>query len=447
MRNISANTCGLALPAGAAGHAVTHYSLTAATLTYYPPIEDATSCEVCVIGAGLAGLSVALELARLGKSVVLLEANRIAWSASGRNGGFVSPGFAESIVTIEERLGLHHAQELFRLSADGLTRIRRLIRESDTPQRIENGRGWLSLIRHADVASLERKCERMAHDYHYPQEFLSRAELRSHITSACYQAGLVDMNAFHIHPLEYASHLSKLACKAGARLFENSPVVSVSRKNADWLVSTGQANISARDVVVATNAHDGPSRKVNSAVLPVSTYVVAASSQKLSSAIRFSGCIGDTRRSSDYYRIIGPQTAPMLLWGGRITTRLSQPARLADTMKRDILSVYPQLDDMEIHNAWSGTMGYAVHKMPLIAKLDHGLWVATAFGGHGLNTTAMAGQVISAAICNGDDRYRLFEPFGPRYAGGFAGRIVAQFEYWRLRIVDRIEEARAVSIE
>ncbi|NJN81683.1 MAG: FAD-binding oxidoreductase [Caldilineaceae bacterium] len=132
-----------------------------------------------------------------------------------------------------------------------------------------------------------------------------------------------------------------------------------------------------------------------------------------------------------------------LIWGGRITTRRSEPSDLAQKLKRDMLSVYPQLQDMEITHAWAGTMGYAVHKMPLIRKLGDGVWCATAFGGHGINTTAMAGMLIASAIANDDDRYRLFAPFAPVWAGGFGSRVAVQASYWHMRLRDWIDERRA----
>ena len=179
-------------------------------------------------------------------------------------------------------------------------------------------------------------------------------------------------------------------------------------------------------------------------MLPISTYVVTARSQKLDSAIHFSGCLGDTRRASDYYRIVGSGSERRLLWGGRITTRRSVPPHLGERLADDIRSVYPQLDDLEIEYSWAGLMGYAVHKMPLIGRIDEGLWAATALGGHGINTGAMAGNLVASAIAHGDDRWRLFEPFKARWGWGIAGRAATQLEYWRLQLLDRLEESRAM---
>jgi gamma-glutamylputrescine oxidase len=132
-----------------------------------------------------------------------------------------------------------------------------------------------------------------------------------------------------------------------------------------------------------------------------------------------------------------------LLWGGRITTQVSEPSRLAEQMKGDMLATYPQLGNPRIDYSWAGLMGYALHKMPLIGKDKEGQWFATAFGGHGMNTTAMAGQLLARAIADGDDEYRRFAPFTPLWAGGQLGRIGVQSTYWWMQLRDKIDEARS----
>ncbi|MFZ1814138.1 MAG: FAD-binding oxidoreductase [Rhizobiaceae bacterium] len=427
------------------GHIDSHYSATAAHLPTFGQLASAkgTHAQVCIIGGGLAGLTAALELARAGRDVILLEGKRMGWAASGRNGGFVSGGFAESILTIEKRLGLDHARELYRLSVEGVGHIRNTIREN-AREDIIGGQGWLKMIRHARVAELEQRAERMARDYGVQYTLLSQRELEPYVSSNSYHAGLLDMGPFHIQPLDYAVLLAGQAAAHGARLHENSRVISIERLDGgNWEVRTGNGSVRCEHVVVATSAYGGPVQRINRAILPVATYVVTARSQKLDEAIRFSGCLGDTRRAGDYYRIVGKGDERRLLWGGRITTRTSVPARLGEALKRDIQGVYPQLDDLVIERKWAGLMGYCVHKMPLIGQMMPGLWPLTGFGGHGLNTTAMGGYLIASAITGGDDRWRLFEPFRVQWGGGLAGRVATQLEYWRLQIADRFEEMRA----
>lgn len=425
------------------GHVDTHYLAAASELPVFEPFRGKAEAEVCVIGGGLAGLWTARELARSGVSVMLLEAQRLAFGASGRNGGFVSPGFAESLFAIEETVGLDHARALFRASSEGVGLVRALIRDAGRDD-IVQGHGWLKLVRHGDIAALERTAERMARDYGQVYEFIGRDDLARHVTSVSYHAGLLDPLPFHVQPLELAALLARQAAAAGVRIFEKSRVRRISATRKGFAVRANWGRIDAGQVVLATSALGGPSARMNAAILPVSTYMVSARSKSLDRAVRFTGCIADTRRAGDYYRVVGQGEARRLLWGGRITTRVSRPMRLAAMLRDDMLSVYPQLAaDLEIERAWSGVMGYARHKMPVIGRLGRGLWMVSAFGGHGLNTTAMGGAMIARAIARGDDEWRLFEPFGAPRAGGLLGRLAVQLEYWRLQWLDRRDERRS----
>lgn len=174
-------------------------------------------------------------------------------------------------------------------------------------------------------------------------------------------------------------------------------------------------------------------------MLPVATYV-AVTNPLQQDVIRTSAAIADTRRAGDYYRLVKDGR---LLWGGRITTRVSEPQRLATLMLGDMLSVYPGLGAPTIDYAWAGLMGYAIHKMPLIGRDAEGQWYATAFGGHGVNTTAMGGVLVARGIAGEDDAWRRFTPFAPRWAFGQLGRLGVQGSYWWMQAQDRWEEAKS----
>jgi glycine/D-amino acid oxidase-like deaminating enzyme len=177
------------------------------------------------------------------------------------------------------------------------------------------------------------------------------------------------------------------------------------------------------------------------AVLPVATYI-AVTKPLVQNAIVTRAAIADTRRAGDYYRVVDEGR---ILWGGRITTQVSPPTRLAERMKGDMIATYPALGNPRIDYAWSGVMGYALHKMPLIGRDQEGQWFATAFGGHGLNTTAMAGLILASAIADGDDSYRRFISFAPKWAYGQLGRLGVQGSYWLMQLRDKRDESRLFS--
>ena len=394
--------------------------------------------DVCVVGGGLAGLTTALELSRRKKRVVLLEAERLAWGASGRNGGFVSNGFAEGIENIQKRVGLDAARALHELSRRGVEYVRREIESGDAS--IKMGDGWLVALRHPDNGGLKSYCEMMAREYDEKFQFLSSEQTREKLNSTRYFESKYDASAFHFHPLRYSLMLARKAEKGGAILYENTWAHSVQKQGSEWRVGCPGGEVIAQHVVHCVSSLDRHIHKPSGrAVLPVATYVAVTEGLERD-AVRTSAAISDTRRAGNYYRLINDGR---LLWGGRITTRVSEPTRLAEQMKVDMLATYPQLGNPNIDYAWVGLMGYALHKMPLIGKDGQGQWFATAFGGHGMNTTAMAGQLLARAIADGDDEYRRFAPFAPLWAGGQLGRIGVQASYWWMQLRDRIDEARS----
>jgi len=395
--------------------------------------------DVCIIGAGLAGLTCARELARRGWSVVVLEADVIAGGASGRNAGFVSPGFAERISAIVDRVGLPRAKELWDLSDNGAEYIRRAIAEAEMPG-VNPQDGKLSVRRLDDEQGVLDHAAMLKVDFGAEVEAWPTDQVREVLRSTRYFQAVHMPKAFHIHPLNYALGLAADAEKHGARIFQHTAALSLDPAGVRKRVETPQGTVRARHVVLAgstgTSAIDEP---VAATVLPISTYVAVTAplGEKLFDAIRYTGAVSDTRRAGDYYRVVADDR---LQWGGRISARTSTPWLLKSAMRHDILKVYPQLGDIEIEYAWAGTMAYAVHKMPQIGELAPGYWLASAFGGHGLNTTAMAGEMLARAIMEGDDRWRLFSPYELVWAGGRAGRAVSQGVFWWMQARDAVQE-------
>jgi glycine/D-amino acid oxidase-like deaminating enzyme len=244
--------------------------------------------------------------------------------------------------------------------------------------------------------------------------------------------------AFNIHPLAYVLTLAQLAEEAGARICEGTPALSIDPAGVRKRVTTPHARVRAAHIVLAGNTHLGAVMpEIARTILPVRTYVMATKpldAAKLAEAIAWRGSVSDTDWADNHYRVVGDR----LVWSGRMTTWEADPRRFAKKLRRDIHRIYPQLGDVDIDYAWSGTLGNAVHRMPQIGELIPGVWLASAFGGHGINTTAMAGNMIARAIVDGDTAWRLFLPFELIWAGGALGRTVAQVSYWAYRTKERL---------
>ncbi|MEE8274466.1 MAG: FAD-binding oxidoreductase, partial [Alphaproteobacteria bacterium] len=382
-----------------------HYARTATACAPRPALDGAVEADVCVVGGGLAGLSTALGLAERGVAVALVEARRVGWGASGRNGGFVSAGFSLSAGRLARRLGVDHAQALYGLSRDAVALMRRRIEAGD----IACGPivdGILEASWFDDRDALLRERDLMAATFGVEQEFWPREKLREALVSERYFDGLFNAHGFQFHPLNYCLGVAAAAEAKGARVFESSAVTGLDLEAAVKAVKTAAGSVRAAAVVIACGGYiAGLHRRLARAVVPVATYVVATEplGERLESAIRVPYAIHDTRFALDYYRALADTR---IQWGGRIGLG-REPRRLAELMLGDLLNVYPQLRGVRVETAWSGLMSYAAHKMPQIGEVSPGVWYAMGFGGHGMNTTTMAGEAVAAAIAEGDDRIRL----------------------------------------
>ncbi len=411
-----------------------------------PPLAGKVEADVAVVGAGFAGLHTARLLAMGGRKVVLVERRRIGWGASGRNGGFVGAGFAARSAALIDRLGLDHARRLYAQSQRGVAIVRTALDDLNRPDirmgQILMGMGKLTVSRTDQGAGFADRTRALAEKLGASFEPWETARVRALIASTRYHQAIHDPQSFHIHPLNLALALAGDIERRGGRVHERSEAAGLDRQGAGWRLRTAGGEIAARHVVLAGNADLGRVQpRIARAVLPVATYVAVTEKigPGLARVLRWTGAISDTRRAGDYYRIVD---GDRLLWGGRITTDTREPPGLRDMMRGDIVSVYPELDGVRIEYAWPGIMGYAPHMMPQIGEIEPGLWVCSAFGGHGLAQTAAGADVIAAGILGEDDRWKLFAPFGTAWAGGPLGRLATQLIYWKLQASDWWDEKR-----
>jgi gamma-glutamylputrescine oxidase len=399
-----------------------------------PYLDGVTSVETAILGGGLAGLTIAFELAKRGRSVALLEGRRIAWGASGRNGGFCAPGYATGLDGIVAKAGEATARELYALSREAVHYVADNLASFGMP--VDPARmGHISARRVPAPDELQIYRDKMA-KLGVELRVLPTAETRALLKSEAYFDSIVEPLTFAMHPLNYALALADAIEAKDGDVYENCPALAIHRTGGSYRLMTPRGKVNARNVVVCTGGYT--TRLVphlRRAMLPIATYAMATEpcAELLDQAISTPMCISDDRRAGDYYRRLEDGR---LLWGGRITAHTRDPHDLAALLHRDMREVYPQLANVKIESAWSGLMSYARHYMPQIGRTEQGLWHCTAFGGHGLNTTAVGGRLIAAAIAEGDDRYKLFAPFGLDWNGGPFGPIAAQLVYWKMQAQD-----------
>jgi len=255
-------------------------------------------------------------------------------------------------------------------------------------------------------------------------------------------------HAFYIHPLNYALGLAVAAEAAGVRIFEDTPALSIDPAGVRKRIATPNARVRASHVVLAGNVHLGELMpELAATLLPLTTYVMVSQplGPVLAQVIHYRGGVSDTDRADNHYRIVGGANPAeqRLQWSGRVRVWEADPRWIGRGLVRDIRRNFPALGRVEIAYLWSGTIGRAIHRMPQVGEIEPGLWVASAFGGHGLNTTAMAGELIARGIVEGDETWRMFAPYELVWAGGRLGRAVAQGLYWGSRPLARVEEGLA----
>src|SRR5476651_2354866 len=413
--------------------------------------------DICVVGAGLAGLAVALEAARMGASVAVLEGRHVGWNASGHQLGTVMPGYGLPVSELIARIGFEDARELWSLSKDGAEYVRATATEELIPG-IALSEGALE-VSNVDVGDqLISRLQMLGEDFGTEVEGWQVDRVRDQLKTEHYFHGVYYPKAFQVDGRKYVHGLAALARRAWARIFEDTPVVSIDSSGIRKRIVTPSARLRASHIVLAGNIHLGaPLRRLSETLLPVWRYaaLTAPLGERLANAMTFRGSVTDTD-GIDHFRIV---EGDRLMWASPETTWAARPERFAGAIQRRIRTIFPQLGTVEIAEVWGGAVGQTVRGMPQIGQLRRGLWVTSGFGRQGLNTSAMAGQLIARSILWGDERWRLFSPFELVWAGGRTGRAAGyMIGMWergssaaagalaryreRARVQERIHEAR-----
>jgi glycine/D-amino acid oxidase-like deaminating enzyme len=393
----------------------------AATLPERSRLSFELDVDIAVVGAGLAGLTVALEAARLGASVAVLEGRHVGWNASGHQLGTVMPGYGLPIGDLIARIGFEDTRELWALSRQGAEFVRANATEELIPG-IALSEGALEVSNVEIGDELIARLQMLDEDFETEVEGWQVDRVRAELRTDRYFHGVYYPRAFQIDGRKYVHGLAALARRAGARIFEDTPVVSIDSSGIRKRIVTPSARLRASHIVLAGNIHLGaPLRRLSETLLPVWRYaaVTAPLGERLAETIAFQGSVTDSD-GIDHFRVV---EGDRLMWSSPETTWAANPARFAPAIARRIRTIFPQLGRVEMSEVWSGAIGQTVHGMPQIGQLRKGLWVASGFGRQGLNTTAMAGQLIARSILWGDERWRLFSPFELVWAGGSTGRV------------------------
>jgi glycine/D-amino acid oxidase-like deaminating enzyme len=393
--------------------------------------------EVCVVGGGLAGLTVARECARRGASVAVLEGRQVGWNASGCNLGTVMPGYGVPVSGLIERVGFENARELWSLSQDGVDYIRKTVADDAALQStFSEGALEVSTVDAGD--RLISRLQTLGEDFGADVEGWQAERVRDSLKTRRYFHAIHYPKAFQLDGRAYVHRLAAQAEQAGVRIFEDTPVVSIDPAGVRKRVVTPTARLRAGQVVLAGNAHIGAAgTRLAATLLPVWRYAALTMplGERLAEAVTFAGSVIDSD-GIDHFRIVD---GDRLLWSSPETTWQADPAKFAKAIRQRIATMFPQLGPVAIADCRSGMFGLTVHGMPQIGQLRQGLWIVSGFGHQGLNTSAMAGELIARSMLDGDDRWKLFLPFELVWAGGTTGRVAGH-------VINRVTRQQAAAM-
>ncbi|WP_102107656.1 NAD(P)/FAD-dependent oxidoreductase [Oceaniglobus roseus] len=400
-------------------------------LAPFPPLQGEAGADVCVVGGGYTGLSAALHLAEAGFSVVLLEAQRVGFGASGRNGGQVGSGQRQDQDWLEKRVP-GQARLLWEIAEEAKALVR------DLARRHAGGAAWRDGIAEvqrsaSEVDAHRRHAERLARDYGYDRiEALDRAGVAALTGSKAYAGGVLDRGAGHIHPLAFALGLARAAVAAGVRIHEGARVNHVAR----GIVKTDAGEVRADHVVLACNGYLGTiEQDVAARVMPINNYIVATEplGDRFPEILPGRPAVADDRFVVNYWRLTEGRR---LLFGGGESYGYRFPRDIGSVVVPPMLSVYPQLKGVGITHAWGGTLAITMNRMPHFARRD-GIYTASGYSGHGVALATMAGRMIARAVAGDAGQFDAMAAVkAARFPGGPALRaplLVAAMSWYALR--------------
>ncbi|WP_085906050.1 NAD(P)/FAD-dependent oxidoreductase [Kiloniella majae] len=401
-----------------------------------PEITGEHNCDVCVIGGGMTGTSAALHLAERGYKVILLEASKISWGASGRSGGQMIIGYNQSYQDIKKMVGKDDASKLWKMGEEAMSLAKSQIKKHAIDCDLASGHYHVS-TKQRHVGELEEYLEDLESAGYTGCKLLDKSEIRQKIDSDKYLSGMHDPNGGHLHPLNYTLGLADAAEESGATLYERSRVINIKHGKAPR-VYTDKAVVNCKHVALCTNAYlDGLDKKLDNKIMPVGTYILATdplSKEEAAKLIPDNAAVADILFVLNYYRLSGDRR---MLFGGEVNYSGKDPSDIGKIMQKTMLEYFPQLASKKIDYAWGGNVAITVNRLPHFGKLAESTYFAHGFSGHGVVLTGLAGKLIAEAIAGSEERFDVFSRIPHQsFPGGRLLRtpaLVLAMAYYRLR--------------
>ena len=412
------------------------YAATADQLEPFDALRGETRADVCIVGGGYTGLSAALHLAKAGQNVVLVDAQRVGFGASGRNGGQLGSGQRMDQDDLERLVGHPEATKLWALAEDAKALVRGLIDRHQIDCDYKPGVAHTAFNK-GEVRNLHRYAEHLHGIYGYDQvEILDQDKCRELCPSTAYVGGTLDMGAGHLHPLKFALGLAHAAREAGVRIYEGTHVHHID-SGQPATVRTDRGRVVADHVLLACNGYlGGLSRKIAARVMPINNFIVATEplGDDAKRVLTRDVAVADTKFVVNYFRLSADKR---LLFGGGESYGYRFPADIARVVRKPMLHIFPHLKDARIDYAWGGTLAITMKRMPFLARIEPNILSASGYSGHGVGTATHAGQLMAMAIQGQTDGFDTIAKVpAPAFPGGPALRnplLVLAMTWYALR--------------
>ncbi|WP_336978584.1 FAD-binding oxidoreductase [Altererythrobacter fulvus] len=399
-------------------HAPSYYAATANPFPDQPTLAGEVSADVVVVGGGFAGLSAALHAAEAGFSVVLVEANRIGWGASGRNGGQMIPGMRWGAADLAEKFGNDLARRLVAVANRAGDRVRDRIALHHIACAPRSGH-FHAAARPGHLYDMRRELDWLERNLGYEGARIVRTgEVEEFVASPIYHGGLYDRNGGHLHPLNYALGLAKAALGAGVRIFENTPAVDVDH-GSPVIVTTPLGRVTASHGVLACDAFMASVDKgLGRMTMPVANYNVATaplSPEQANALIPSGAAVSDSKFVLNYYRLSADNR---LIFGGGEKYTPTPPRDIEGFVRPYLEQVFPQLQGVRVDYAWGGLVGVTFNRLPDFGRRGN-CFYAHGWSGHGVLLTTLAGELIADAMRGSAEQFDLFANLPKRpFPGG-----------------------------
>ncbi|TBU71495.1 NAD(P)/FAD-dependent oxidoreductase [Phytopseudomonas daroniae] len=396
--------------ATAAERSPSYYSASIDQESDYPSVQGEVRVDVAIIGGGFTGVATAVELAERGFKVAVVEANRIGWGASGRNGGQVTgslSGDTAMAKQMRKRLGGEVDDFIWNLRWRGHAIIEQRVRRYGIACDLKHGH-LHAAMKPAHLNELRASYdEALSHGMEADVTLLDACGVRAHLASDLYLGALKNTRNLHLHPLNLCLGEARAAHSLGALLFERSPVLEIVHGATPTLV-TAEGRVVANQVLLAGDVyHKLEPEKLKGMIFPaMGGIVTTAPLGELAAQINpHDLAVYDCRFVLDYYRLTADGR---LLFGGGANYSGRDSRDIAAELRPGIERTFPSLKGVPIEFQWSCAMGIVMNRIPQLGKLSPNVWYCQGYSGHGIATSHVMGEIMAEAMSGELARFDTF---------------------------------------